>query len=70
MDDLTAFLRDLRKRGFIIKQAKRRGHRKILTSDGRLVTIAPPTSCSRAGLADLKSQIRQWERQQAEGADR
>lgn len=65
MNDTDEYLRDLRRRGYTIRVTRRRGHRQILF-DGVIVATAGHSTRSWAALAELKSQVRRFERSRRE----
>jgi hypothetical protein len=57
MSDLTAFLRQLRRRGYSVRLA-RSGHWHVRDRRGRLVAIASGTTSDRRSLANLRANLR------------
>jgi hypothetical protein len=62
MNDLTGYLRQLRRAGYVTEKTRRRNHWKI-SFGGEVVSITGSTPSNRFALDNLKSEIKRHQRQ-------
>lgn len=58
MQDLDAYLKELRKRGYRVERKRRSSHWKIYAPDGRFVSTSSGTPSDWRGLLNLRARVR------------